>query len=136
MLNQKSTIWTIICAVIILSILFISGCSTANQNNNPNPSVNSSNNFPNDLSGGRQGRDWPNRQMTNITDAQRQDMVQARQEQMTAACQGKAEGDSCAIQSLRGDITGSCKIMQNQTICLSAQGDRQMPPAMNPPTNP
>jgi len=139
--QKNKLLTTISITFIILSILLISGCS--NQAN-INPQNQNSSSTNQQWQGGQRdnmtGGQWPNRTRNNITDAQRQEMMKARQEQLVAACQGKSQGDNCTMQtqSPRGNITltGSCNDLQNQTICLVPNTRGQMMPGANQPPNP
>jgi len=50
----------------------------------------------------------------NVTDEQRQQMMQ----QQTAACQGKSINDSCTMESQRGERNGTC-VQRNETLRCS-----------------
>ena len=76
------------------------------------------------------------RNFGNMTDEQRQQMMQQRMQMMELACQDKSEGDSCAMKSQRGDRTGTCKTQNGKLLCSTGRGNFQNRNQNdNPPTN-
>ncbi len=61
----------------------------------------------------------------NITEEQRQQMFEERQQKAIEACQEKNEGDGCILESPRGDIEGNCKILDENLICETERPMRQ-----------
>ena len=60
----------------------------------------------------------------NITDAQRQQMMQT----WAAACDGKAAGDACFVQGAQGEINGTCSARDGNMTCMpSGMGGRGAP---------
>ncbi|MGC8851463.1 MAG: hypothetical protein ACP5O3_04580 [Candidatus Micrarchaeia archaeon] len=59
------------------------------------------------------------RNFTNLTDAQRQQFLEERMQ----ACNGKAEGDSCALQDARGNAVGACSSLNGTLECVVARGN-------------
>ena len=69
----------------------------------------------------------------NMTPEQRQQMMQ----QAADACQNKAAGDGCVLQSPRGERNGTCEQQNNtqQNSTLVCRGSfRQRPPMTGPST--
>ena len=63
---------------------------------------------------------------SNLTDAQRQQLMAQRMQQMQSACSGKAGGDACSLQGQNGGISGTCT-SANGTLFCSAGGMRNRP---------
>lgn len=116
---------------LILSVLFITACTSTPQASNtaqPVASVDSQVQQDNQvqpnnaLSNGQGdiGQTGPGQNRTgfnggNLTDAQRQQMFQQRQQAAIDACSGKNVGDTCVLVSSRYNATGICNTL-NQTI--------------------
>jgi hypothetical protein len=58
----------------------------------------------------------------NIADAQREEMVMARQKNAEIACSGKAENDACIMQNSRGNMSGTCKTRNDTISCIAQMG--------------
>ena len=63
-------------------------------------------------------------QFGNLTAEQRQQMAAQRMQQAAAACEGKNDGDSCAMQGQRGNSAGTCKTLNETLSCMGAGGIR------------
>ena len=87
---QKKINLVLLFSVSIIVIIIISGCNPIKRQGN----------------------------FKNLTEQERQQMIEQRMQMMQAACQGKAEGDSCSVQSPRGERKGTCKT-QNETLACS-----------------
>jgi hypothetical protein len=103
----------VLIAFLLISSIILSGCTASNTSSITNNSS-------------RQHQ-WQNRTMTNLTEEQRQQMINERQQLAISACQNKMENDSCVMQGQRGNFTGTCKIQENLLICISAMNGRQTP---------
>ena len=89
-----------ICLLMVLLILSISllvGCSS-NQNFRD-----------------RQGMGFDRE--FNLTEEERQQMFEERQQQAINSCQGKNEGDSCTFNGPTEDVDGICKTMDENLVC-------------------
>ena len=63
------------------------------------------------------------RQLENLTDEQRQQMIEQRTQMMQAACKGKNINEPCEMQSQRGQRAGTCKSMDDKIICVAQMGN-------------
>ena len=63
------------------------------------------------------GRNGSGAMIPNLTAEQRQQMTDARAQQMAAACSGKTAGDACGISSPRDNVTGSCTPLNGMLSC-------------------
>lgn len=124
---------------IILGTLAIAGCQTPNAlvSSSPSPgnavqtqanelsqqpSTPSTTHNPSNYSN-YQNRGKPGN-FSNMTDTQRQDMMNQRQIAVTA-CQDKNENDSCVINNSRFNMTGSCRSMNSTLICTGSMPNRR-----------
>ena len=122
----------ILTLIVILSVIILSGCSNSN---NPNPNSAASSNAANpNFSQNTQGQNnpgqnnrGPNGRMMNLTDEQRQQLIEQRIQTATVACDGLSENDSCAISTPRGNTTGTCTLQNNTLMCSGAMGRGQFP---------
>ena len=55
----------------------------------------------------------------NISEEERQEMMQERMQVSIDACKDKVEGDVCSITSPRGDIEGKCTIQEENMVCIN-----------------
>jgi predicted small secreted protein len=108
--------------ILVLGSMMLSGCASDNGQ-------------PSDVQGAGasqpagQGRFGPGmgRNFTgNLTDAQRQQLFEQRMQQAIAACNGKADGDACALQSQRENFTGNCRSLNNTLSCSGGMGSNGM----------
>ena len=67
----------------------------------------------------------------NFSEEERQQMMQERMKIMETACKDKKEGDSCTIQSQRGEITGICKTQNEKLLCAVEFNRNQSPNGNN-----
>jgi len=75
--------------------------------------------------GGREGisADFPkNRQFQfnksmNLTEEDRQEMMEERQQLAIEVCKDKNEGDACQLQTHMNESSGICKIMDKNLVC-------------------
>ena len=58
----------------------------------------------------------------NLTPQQRDEFINARIEAATKACDGKAVGDNCSLESPRGEINGTCFEMNGTVGCRAGFG--------------
>jgi hypothetical protein len=108
---------------ILLAVIIISGCSSANQGNFPQRG-----DFQ-DLSEEERQQMMEERQRNgfggmpgapgNMTEEERQQMFEERQQMMIDSCQGKNEGDSCQFESPMGDMEGTCMVMEENLVCTT-----------------
>ena len=82
-----------IIAVLIISLTFISGCSSKTGFNRE--------------------------KFMNLTEEERQKMMQERQQIAMDACMEKVEGDECLIKSSMGEMKGKCIIMDKDLVCTN-----------------
>ena len=103
--------------LFMLSILIISGCSSNNepsyQSNNTNPAYEKGD-------GAARNNQFGTGRKNNLTQEERQQMIEARMQLAKTACQDKTEGDACAIQGQRGEINGTCKNQNGVLMCTGA----------------
>ena len=64
---------------------------------------------------------------SNLTEEERQQMMQQRLEEERTACEGKAEGDQCTLTNPRGDMAGSCSTLNETLVCRVQFGGGQVP---------
>ena len=103
---RMKIILTVFISLLILS-LFLVGCSSDEGKR---------------FQGGPRGdfpgdRDFRLNKSMNMSDEERQAMMEERQQNMIEACSGKNEGDKCQIQSPRGEMGGVCKTIDDDIIC-------------------
>jgi len=53
----------------------------------------------------------------NLTEEERQQFLQERQQKAIEACDGKDEGENCIFESPMGEMEGICKMMDNNLFC-------------------
>jgi len=99
-------------AILLSASLLLYGCLTSNQDNGQVANQQGFNN-----SNGFRGR---GNFTGNLTDEQRTQIQQRMQEAITA-CEGKAENDSCQFSGPRGDVSGTCRLFNNQLSCTPAR---------------
>ncbi|MFH0971398.1 MAG: hypothetical protein V1835_02415 [Candidatus Micrarchaeota archaeon] len=102
--------------IALFAAVFMMGCTSENQGDRDNPDFQGrqfgrGGNFP------RDGNFSGNRTFGNMTEEQRQQMMQQRQQEIINACKGRAEGDICTITNPRGNTEGTCKTLNNQLLC-------------------
>jgi len=108
---EKICIITLLMALAIASSIIILGCAS----NNKNQSYQGKGNYQNRFGA------------NNLTQEQRQQMIEQRMQSMIAACKEKTEGGACTIQNPRGSKTGTCKT-QNETLVCSIEINRSQTP--------
>ena len=60
-----------------------------------------------------------------MSEEERRQIFEERQQKAIESCQDKNEDDSCMISSPRGEIEGSCKIQDENLMCLTERPMRQ-----------
>ena len=96
-------------SLLLLGMIITSGCSSNEQRRFPQRE-------------GFQGMpDVP----INISEEERQQMFEERLQKAIEACQGKNEGDSCQFEEHIGDLSGICKIMDENLVCITDRPMRQ-----------
>ena len=55
----------------------------------------------------------------DLSEDERQQMMQERQQIAIDACMEKAEGDECLIESPRGEMKGECIIRNENLMCIN-----------------
>jgi Flp pilus assembly protein TadG len=115
--------------VLVILVIAASGCVSQDSGesaatSDANTTVSSQNNS------GSQPLRWDDRNTTNMTDAERQQMFESMMQAASAACQNKTEGDSCTMQNQRGEMSGTCKTQEDKLMCMGAgpSGRRGPPP--------
>ena len=63
--------------------------------------------------------------MANISEEERQQLFEERQQQAIDSCQDKNEGDACIFESPRGETQGVCKNIDNNLVCTTDRVMRQ-----------
>lgn len=103
---MRNFTFTIICLLLIVGLL-LAGCSSNDEK------------FPR-----RQG-DYPKgmpigfNESMNITNEERQAMMDERQQQMMDACDEKNEGDVCQFPAIMGsEMEGTCKYQDEEMVCM------------------
>ena len=96
LMKKQNITFALIGSFLILSII-LAACSSGQQSGNQRgpPQNYSRNGFG------------------NITPAQRQAIMEQRLKAYETACENKTAGDSCIIESPRGNITSTCKMPNN-----------------------
>lgn len=61
----------------------------------------------------------------NITEEDRQEMMEERQQLAIESCKDKNEGDACQFQGRMGESGGICKIMDEELVCTMDRPMRQ-----------
>ena len=117
-----------ILALIIITGIAITACTSPNLPTNTQVPNNAPNNNVPPQSFNRSGANG------NITVAQRQAMFQQRQQAAIDACSGKNAGDSCVLGNSRFNMTGTCNTLNDTIQCMTNRsygGSR----GYNPPAN-
>jgi hypothetical protein len=139
---KKTLSIVIVCALVALSVALISGCSQP-AGTSPTDDGNSLNQGrfqqgvrPQDRGGGQNPSGYPGRlngtmngsgRFGNMTEAERQALMEERLQQGKEACAGKAEGDTCTTPSPRGDQEGTCTLQDANLICRGQMGGQREP---------
>jgi hypothetical protein len=116
-------------ALLMALVVLLSGCtSNSNQQQDAFAAGNGSNPpgappFDANFRGGNRSN------FGNLTSEQRQQMMEEMAQQAISACKGKSEGDACAMNSPRGNTTGTCTTRNETLSCgfgnMGGQGTRQ-----------
>ncbi|MFA6214676.1 MAG: hypothetical protein WC717_05365 [Candidatus Micrarchaeia archaeon] len=121
-------------ALAVAGMIMLSGCTAINGNGEEQQAGGGAGaaeedawQYPagNQSSTTRNGSSMPERsEVRNITDAQRQQMVQGQ----ASACDGKAAGDTCTVQGDWGEMSGTCSERGGSMACMpSGMGGRGAP---------
>ena len=102
----------------IATIIIISGCTSNNQTTSSQSGKNAPTESNNRFRGGIRN---------NLTEEERQQMIEARTQLMMKACENKKENDACTMQSQRGEITGVCKNQNEKLVCAAEFNRNQFP---------
>jgi len=109
--------------VVLVGVIFIAGCSTSdNSGNNPPASASNNNSARGQFNGNRSGA--RNGFGANLTDEQRNQMMQQRTQMETDACSGMSEGDACSITfssqygGAGGARNGTCTVQNSTLLCM------------------
>jgi hypothetical protein len=125
--------------ILIAAIISISGCTSNDQAQTSPPDAgsyqisqqdNSAQNSGNPQMGGGPNGRFGNRTggfPGNLTQEQRQQMFAERTRLATAACENKAEGESCEMQNQRGNMPGACKTQNGTLMCSFGDGGFNSP---------
>lgn len=119
---SRAIILTIITTAIL--VLALASCTSTTDDG-----------FPDDQSRNMEGQHRGNmtgKPPENMT-ADRQAAMAQMQQQLTAACEGKAAGETCTVQTPRGETTATCTAAEEGLVCgqtpqPSADMDGQAPP--------
>jgi hypothetical protein len=111
---------------ISLWIILITGCTSSNNVTGNNAAAPIQRNTFSNRSGFQ--NEFQNRSRnTNLSDEERQKLMQEREKSAIDACNGKADGDSCTIQNSVGEISGTCNMQQDNLICILTRNSNQPP---------
>ncbi len=70
-------------------------------------------------SSNRLNRGYGPRRNLNMTEEERQQMFGEMQQKAIESCKDKNEGDSCQLESPRGEISGVCNLREENLVCTS-----------------
>ena len=112
-----SRIITIALCLLVLSSFLLVGCSSEPSSRFQKREGISAN-FP------RDGQFQFNRSM-NISEEDRQEMMEERQQLAIEACKDKDDGDACQLQARMGESDGICKFIDEDLVCIMDRGMRQ-----------
>ncbi len=112
---SKKSIMILLPWMILLGI-FISGCSNDSRNQHFAPENN-----------GARGLYNQSNRTANLTTGERQSLIEAIQRVALNACQGRSEGEPCALQGKSGNISGTCKTQGDKLMCSIERGGMQRP---------
>ena len=59
--------------------------------------------------------------ISNLTEEQRQQMFEERQQISIEACKDKSEGESCMLESPRAEMEGVCEMGEENLVCTFSQ---------------
>ena len=90
---------------LILGMIVLAGCSS-----NQNKESSGDKNFQPRQNGDSKG-------LSNLTDEQRNEMMQERQEMNKQSCENKQEGDKCIIEGRTGQIESTCEYQNDVLLC-------------------
>lgn len=112
-----SRIITIALCLLVLSSFLLAGCSSEPSDRFQKREGISAD-FPRD-------RQFQFNSSMNLTEEDKQGMMEERQQQMIEACEGKNEGDACQLQARMGESGGICKFMDENLVCTMDRGMKQ-----------
>jgi len=91
--------------LLAASALFLSGCTSSDTNaDQQGPGI-------------FRGGNHSGFGTSNLTDEQRQQMMEERMQAAADACINKAQGDSCAMQNPGGSANGTCESRNGTLAC-------------------
>lgn len=116
--QMDAIIFVIVLLLLVITIIGLSGCTSqgAPEGNGFGP--------------GGQG-DWGGGpgMNANLTQEEREQMMQERMQAGIAACAGMQEGDACEMQGFRNEsINGTCLSMNGTLSCGFGGAQRREPP--------
>ena len=103
--ETKMGLKTFVIIGLILGIVVLAGCSS-----NQNKESSGDKNFRPRQNGDSKG-------LSNLTDEQRNEMMQERQEITKQPCEDKEEGDKCTIEGRTGQIDSTCEYQNDLLLC-------------------
>ena len=68
---------------------------------------------------GCHSRNFKRDRFMNLTEEEKQEMIQERQQTMIDTCEDKNGGDICSIESPRGSIEGLCTLRNESLLCIN-----------------
>ena len=107
-----------ILVLLIFSVILMQGCSKSNGDFQGRRDFSGERPFP----GGMNRSQLPG---GNLSEEERQQMFEERQQEMVEACTGKSEGDSCVIESPRGSTEGKCNLVDDNLACAFDRPEMQ-----------
>jgi len=110
-------ILTLFFVLIMLAISVLSGCNSGNPNFSGRQGLG-----PAALQGG-----WQSNRTRgfNLTEEERQNMINQRQLLAVESCQGKNEGDNCHITDPGRNVSGVCSYRNSTLVCAPNRPMRQ-----------
>jgi hypothetical protein len=139
MFCNKTHFFAVFALALIAGVILLAGCvesgQSANDQNAGGPQMNgSSGNYSRgSWQGTPSNHSWPGPRMNgsggnysrgpwqnrsgNLTEEQMQQMIEQMRRAAADACNGRAEGDSCAMQTPRGNATGTCSAQNYSLVC-------------------
>lgn len=110
--------------ILILFVLMSSSIALSGCTSNPGEVSEQSNKIMENKSGVLpQDMPYEEKRAMNLSDAERQKLMEERQQKLLEACNGKKEGDGCNFTGPRGEEAGTCNIQKDQLMC-SPEGFR------------
>lgn len=122
-MDKKRLTWLVsglALAILVIGALFLFSLDVLNNHNKAGPSDK-----------WQQSPQWQpgennGRLPMNMSEEERQQMMEARMQTAITACHDKAEGDACTMQGPGGDMTGTCKTGRDGSGLMCNMGMNMM----------